>query len=255
MKHVVITGAADGIGKALTLRYAQAGYAITGIDIDQERALALQRNLDENGVKALFITADLTRQADLEIVVDRLNERPAIDVLVHNAGISAVGHFAQLDLAQQQLVLQLNFKTPLLLTAALLKNNQFGAEATLIFMASLSYFVGYPGAAVYAASKDGLAAYARSLRVGLAGYPLHVLTVFPGPTRTAHARRYSPDNSREQKRMSPETLANHIFEAEQRKQPILIPSLNNKTFALFGKLMPGLAEKVMKRVIFDPLVN
>lgn len=91
----------------------------------------------------------------------------------------------------------------------------------MVFVSSLAHFVSYPGASVYAASKDGLAAYARSLRV--AEPALHVLTVFPGLTRPAHARRYGPDNSREARRMPPEKLAELIYRAVQRRQKVLIP--------------------------------
>jgi hypothetical protein len=47
------------------------------------------------------------------------------------------------------------------------------------------------------------------------------MTVFPGPTRTAHARRYSPDNSREEKRMVPEELAERIFRGVEKKGAFL----------------------------------
>jgi short-subunit dehydrogenase len=113
--------------------------------------------------------------------------------------------------------------------------------------------VGYPGAAGYAASKDGLAAYARSLSVALAGQHIHVLTVFPGPTRTAHARRYSPDNRREQRRMPPEQLAAQIMQAIARRQSRLIPGASNRFFALLGSYLPGLVDGIMRKTLLEPL--
>jgi short-subunit dehydrogenase len=102
---------------------------------------------------------------------------------------------------------------------------------------------------VYAATKDGLASYARSLSVALAPCGIHVLTVFPGPTRTEHARRYSPDNSREEKRMAPEALAEQIFQAVKRRRRALVPGLGNRVFAWMGFCVPKVAEAVMRRVM------
>ncbi len=71
--------------------------------------------------------------------------------------------------------------------------------------------------------------------------------------RTAHARRYSPDNSREDGRMPPETLAAAIFRAEQAGQTRLIPGPANKLMGLAGHLLPGLLEMGMKKVILEKL--
>ncbi|MEM7032734.1 MAG: SDR family NAD(P)-dependent oxidoreductase [Chloroflexota bacterium] len=252
-KHCVITGAADGIGKALIIRFAQAGYVVTGIDVDQYKAETLRAELERQGYDVAFFVSDLTQKSEITSLTQSLSDRPQIDVFIHNAGINAVGHFAEMGLHPQYNVLRLNFLAPLLLTASLLKNRAFTTAPYLIFVSSLSYFVGYPGATVYAASKDGLAAYARSLGIITVKNPGRTLTVFPGPTRTAHARRYSPDNSREAKRMLPETLANLIFTAAQNQRQTLIPGFGNKAFAYFGKFLPKIAEKVMKRVILEAL--
>mgnify|MGYP001344796124 CR=1 FL=1 len=121
-----------------------------------------------------------------------------------------------------------------------------------MLISSLSYYTGYPGAAAYAASKDGLAHYARSLGVAL--WPQQrVLTVFPGPTRTAHARRYSPDNRREGRRMPPEKLAARIFAAQQRGQTILLPAFSARVMAIIGQTAPRLAEWLMRKTILDRL--
>jgi hypothetical protein len=254
-RHCVITGAADGIGKALAHAFAQAGYAITGVDVDAARAAQTQNELQAMGANVHFLMANLGQNEELERVVTALSAGPVIDVLIHNAGINAVGPFATSDLAHQETVLAVNLLAPLLLTRGLLAHSALRAGGSLVFVSSLSHFVSYPGAAVYAASKDGVAAFARSLRVALAPNDIHVLTVYPGPTRTAHARRYSPDNRREHRRMPPEQLAQLVLAAVQRRQWTLIPGAGNHLFAGVGRLAPGLVEPVMRRLLFDPLVK
>lgn len=251
--HCVITGAADGIGRALAHRFAAAGYAITGVDVDEERANVVREELARYGADVHFIAADLAATDELSTLSRALTDRPPITVLIHNAGISAVGPFTESNLARQRTVLAVNLVAPLLLTADLLKEHQLTTDATLVFLSSLSHFAGYPGAAVYAATKDGLAAYARSLAVALAPQGQRVLTVYPGPTRTAHARRYSPDNRREELRMLPEAVAAQLFAAVQAKRRKLIPGLANRSMALLGRVVPGVAERLMERTIYAKL--
>ncbi|MFZ1396262.1 MAG: SDR family NAD(P)-dependent oxidoreductase [Candidatus Promineifilaceae bacterium] len=246
----LITGAADGIGRALALRYAQAGYRIIGLDVDGEKAAQTRADIAAQDGQAAFVLGDLSRRDGLAAILPQLAPLRPFSCIIHNAGISAVGRFEGVPLARQQAVLHLNLHAPLWLTAELFRQNLLTPEASFVFLSSLSYFASYPGAAVYAASKDGLANYARSLHAAWRG---HCLTVFPGPVRTAHARRYSPDNSREDGRMPPETLANAIFHAEQAGNTRLIPGPANKLMGSAGHLFPGLLEVGMKKVILEKL--
>ncbi len=254
-RHCVITGAADGIGRALAHRFGRAGYQVTGIDVDWERAMYTQAELVNAGVNARFALADLADPQAVEQLLETLIGRPPIDVLIHNAGINAVGPFVTSDLTAQERVLAVNLAAPLRLTAGLLGTGQLAHGCTVVALSSLSHFVGYPGAAVYAASKDGLATYMRSLSMALADHHGHTLTVFPGPTRTAHARRYSPDNRREHRRMPPEEVADAIYRAVHRRRRRLIPGRSNRLFALVGRLAPGLAAQIMRRTLFEQLVR
>ncbi|MCG8348515.1 MAG: SDR family NAD(P)-dependent oxidoreductase [Chloroflexales bacterium] len=253
MKHCVITGAADGIGKALAQHFAAAGYAITGIDVDAARAEQTRTELAQRGATVAFLHADLAADEDITQVLEQLVAGTQIDVFIHNAGINAVGRFVSSNLERQQQVLNLNLLAPMVLTAGLLHAEQIARGGSFVFVSSLSRFVSYPGAVAYAASKDGIAAYARSLATPLARQDIHVLTVYPGPTRTAHARRYSPDNRREQRRMPPERLAALIYAAVQARRRVLVPGAGNKLFAVLGRYAPGLVERVMRKTILDRL--
>lgn len=255
MAHCLITGGADGIGRAVAERYAQAGYTVTIIDRDQVRGADLCRELSAQGCSASFIQADLREAQAIAAALAVLKGLPPADVVVHSAGISAVGRFGGSDMAAQHAVLDVNLRAPLLLSAGLLASGRVAAGGTLVFIASLSVFTSYPGAAVYAASKDGLAAYARSLRAALARRKINVLTVYPGPTRTAHARRYSPDNRRENRRMPPDRLAELIFAAVAKRQATLIPGAGNRLFARLGRLWPGLLDYAMRKTLLEKMAN
>lgn len=249
--HAVVTGAAEGIGRAVAAELGAHGYAVTGVDVNAARAAQTARELADQGLALTFLQGDLRDDADVARLAASLGAGPAIDVLVHNAGINCVGAFGRSNLAQQEAVLQVNLRAPLQLTAALLGSGKVAHGGSLVFISSLSRFVSYPGAAVYGASKDALASYARSLAVALAPQDIHVLVVYPGPTRTAHARRYSPDNRREARRMPPELLAAAIYRAMVRRQRTLIPGFGNRMAALLGQWLPGPVEWVMGKTLFE----
>jgi len=255
LPHVLITGAADGIGRALALRFAGDGYLVSGVDRDATRATQTQGEILNRGGRARFITADLAARGGVDDAVRAAAGWPPIDVLIHNAGINCVGPFVASDLARQRAVVDVNFTAPLLLTAGLLRERGLAGGGMLVAISSLSHFVGYPGATVYAATKDGLAAYARSVRLALAGAGVGALVVYPGPTRTAHARQCSPDNRREQRRMPPEMLADLIFAAVQQRRRALIPGAGNRIAAGIGRLAPGLMAGIMRRTLYAPLAR
>ena len=247
MKHAVITGAAHGIGNALAHRFAQAGYAITGVDIDTAGAARVEREL-----AARFVIADLRSEADIARALSKLQKKP-IDVLIHNAGINAIGRFPDISIENHEQIIAVNFYAPMRLTAALLKADRIAKGASIVFISSLSHYTSYPGAATYAATKSGLASYARSLSIALAPQNIHVMTVFPGPTRTAHARRHSPDNTREEKRMPPEIVAHHVYRGIKKKKHLIVPGATNRLTALLGKYCPPLMAYAMRKVILEKL--
>ena len=244
MKRCVITGAASGIGAALANVFWEKGYEVVGID----------RNESSSSHLSAFIKTDLAADGGLEALVEELSGT-SMDLFIHSAGINAVGAFEKADMSVQRRVLEVNLRAPMQLTRALLSNGMLQRGSSLVFIASLSHFVSYPGAAAYAASKDGLTAYARGLSVALAPQGIHVMTVFPGPTRTPHAREYSPDNSREAKRMPPEILAEKVAVALKQKRYRVIPGFSNKVFALIGTWFPTLTERIMLRTLFVRLEN
>lgn len=254
MKTVAITGAGNGIGRALALHYAAEGCSIVGIDIDETGLTETERLAVEAGGRFRASLADLCRKEDRRRILGILQRRKGADVFIHNAGLNLVGPFEDLPFENQRELIALNLTTPMILTRDLLAHRLLRENGSLVFMSSLSFFVAYPGAAVYAGTKDGLAHYARSLRMALKPRGYHVLTVYPGPSRTPMAERCSPDGNRRAKnRMAPERVAGLIARAVEKRRSELVPGMKSRVFASLGTWAPGLTERAMRRVIYDRL--
>lgn len=244
-RRALVTGAADGIGRALARRLLEAGWQVEGVDVDRARMAALPA--------LRWHACDLAQGEAVQALGRTLATGEPFDLVVHNAGISATGRFAKQAPDAWQAVLAVNLAAPLRLTPMLLAAGRVRQGGTLAFIASLSHQVGYPGAAAYAASKDGLAGYARSVRAAVRGRGLHVLVACPGPVRTEHARRHAPPGSDESRRMPPEDVADAVLAGVHRRRALVIPGAASRVAAWLGEWLPCVTDRIMVRSILERL--
>lgn len=272
----IVTGAGSGLGESIAARLLQQGRPVLGVD----RNRATAHGVGDNDKFDMHV-ADLAQRKDLDQLNAALQRLGESDLLVHCAGTSAVGAFAGQSLESLRTVLWTNFVAPMMLTARALERTGLvsagtvsapgasvsggkgGANvldtralapvASIVFVSSLSHFVGYPGAAVYAASKDGLAHFARSLRIALAPRGMNCLTVFPGPMRTPHAQRFAPPGASAANRIAPEVVADALLSAVSARRARLIPGAGARLAALFGSIAPGLSTRIMARTLYRRL--
>ena len=239
MVTALVTGAAAGLGAALAERLLADGTEVVAVDRAPMRARSgLHRH-----------TLDLADAAAVETFCVELVG--SLDLVVLNAGVSATGRFETLPAAAYERLLRVNVTAPLLMAARLVERMEPGG--TIVFVSSLSHRTGYPGASVYAASKDAVAAYARSVRRPFARRDVRVMCVFPGPVRTEHARRHAPPDADEAARMDPDELARRILQAVRRGRRTLYPGAAARATAIAGRAAPGRMTRLMRRLIFERL--
>ncbi len=244
---IVITGFASGIGRALASVAARRGLHVVGLDIDAAGGKRVEN--------ATYIPCDLANPQSVDEACALVGASTVPRLLFLNAGINAFGRFCDLPIEAIDRVARVNLLGHLRLTEGLL---QGGALRGIVCLSSLSYWVGYPGAAVYSATKSALAELAEfaTTRLHLAG-----MAVFPGPTNTRHASRYSPlgrspaggDIDAGSKRMDPKVLAERVFAGLDKGSGRVVPSAGLRVFALFARLFPGIASSVMRRSLLDKL--
>ena len=247
--NVLITGAVEGLGRALAEILLSQGHTVVAVDRNREGLHAMTQShvgLCESRL------VDMNDLETVRLLADRPGSEP-FDLVILNAGISATGKFEEIPADAYDRLLNINLRAPLILASGLVAGGHIAAKGKIVFISSLSYAVGYPGASVYAASKDAIAVYAKSIRKAFKRRNVGVLTVFPGPVKTAHAEKYSPKGSSADKRMEPEKLAHMILKAAASRRAELYPGFAAQMAAFGGRLAPNLMMKLMRKAIFDKL--
>ena len=247
--RVLITGAVEGLGRALAEQLLAEGHSIVAIDRNREGLHDLTQSHVGRCESRLVDMAD---KGVLRLLAEEPGAAP-YDLIILNAGISATGKFEEIPAEAYRRLINVNLRAPLLLATSLIANEKVAPRAKIIFISSLSHAVGYPGASVYAATKDGIAIYAKSIRKAFKKRGIAVMTVFPGPIRTAHADKHAPADAKAEKRMEPEKLAQLILKAAKSGKKELYPGIAASFAAFAGRFAPNAATKAMRRAIFDKL--
>lgn len=181
--HALITGASSGIGDAITREFAAQGWDVSLVARRKENLDSLAAELK---VKTFVRSADLSDPGVCtEVIDDCIKALGPIDVLVNNAGIQYVEATSGVSIERMQRLLNVNLASPLTLMQLVMPDMIARKSGAIINIASVAAITHTPGMCHYNGSKAGLAACSESLRVELAPQGVHVLTVYPGPVRSA----------------------------------------------------------------------
>jgi len=180
----VVTGGAQGFGRAITERFVASGAKVAIWDHDQ--ALA-EKTAKEIGNAATAFRVDVTDPAAVERTRDEtLKTLGKIDILVNNAGIAGINKTVwETDLEEWRRVLRVNLDGPFICCKAIVPAMQKQNYGRIVNIASIAGKEGNPNAAHYSASKAGLIALTKSLGKELAQHNIMVNAVTPAAARTA----------------------------------------------------------------------
>ena len=185
----VITGAANGIGKACAIRFAQEGAHIACLDLADELNEGVADECRQFDVQALALHCNVTDPASIQSAVDAaLAKWGRIDILVASAGIYTGSPLIEVSLAQWQRTLDINL-TGVFLTnqvvAPLLMKQKSGS---IINLSSMAGKTSWPASAEYSASKSGVIGLTRSVAMEMAPHGPTANAVCPGNTLTDMVR-------------------------------------------------------------------
>jgi NAD(P)-dependent dehydrogenase (short-subunit alcohol dehydrogenase family) len=200
---VLITGAGQGIGAAITRRFAEQGAKLALVDVNAEQLKQLTDSLDDCDVEILSLIADVSNKEQVGQLVKQVVEKfGRIDVLINNAGIIRDNLISNISEQDWDQVLDVNLKGAFLCCQAVfptLKIQRYGKIVNIVSRA----WLGSIGQANYTASKGGLVSLTRSLALEFARFQINVNAVAPGAIDSPMTQGMPPEARERLIRMQP----------------------------------------------------
>ena len=181
-KTVLVTGASRGIGKEVALKYAENGYDVVINYVSSKTDVkALEDEFKEKGVDCLTLKADVSKQEEVQELVDKAIEKfRKIDVLVNNAGITRDNLLMRMSEEEFDKVIEINLKGTFLVTKAVTKYMMKKRNGSIINLSSVVGVAGNAGQCNYSASKAGIIGFTKSIAKELASRNIRANAVAPG---------------------------------------------------------------------------
>ena len=207
-KTALVTGAGRGIGRAIATTLASDGAQVAVLDVDGAAASRVRDEIEALGVKALALTADLTRRAQVErAVAEAIQQFGQIDVLVNNAGWDKMQLFVESDEETWDRIIGINFKGLLYTCRAVLPHMIERRQGRVVNIASDAGRGGSSGEAVYAGTKGAVIAFSKTIAREVARYAITVNVVCPGLTDTPLLQGMRAESARNEKVLDAVTRA------------------------------------------------
>lgn len=179
-KVALVTGAASGIGLAVSQALAEAGHKVTMVDLNE-----ISGSAEAQKTGAFFIKADLSKQADCKAAVDKTVEQyGSIDILVNNAGIQHVCPVDEFPEEKWNLIISLMLTAPFLLTKyawPYMKRNNWGR---IINLNSVHGLRASEYKSAYVSAKHGMTGLTKTTAIEGAKFGITVNSICPGYVRT-----------------------------------------------------------------------
>lgn len=181
-KTALITGASRGIGEAIARKFAEAGANVAFTYLSSaDKALALQNELHQHGVKAIAYKSNAASFTEAEHLVNNvLMEFQTIDIVVNNAGITRDNLILRISEQQWDEVINTNLKSVFNITKQVIKPMMKQRSGSIINMSSIIGITGNGGQANYAASKAGIIGFTKSVAKELGSRNIRCNAVAPG---------------------------------------------------------------------------
>lgn len=200
-RTVVITGAAQGIGKAYAAAIAETGASVVLVDVNEDKVAAAAAELAARGHSAVAETVDVSDETSCTAFAERLRGRyTAVHGLVHNAAIFStidMKPFWEISVLEWDLLMAVNLRGPWLLTKALLPLLSEAGGASVVNVSSDSLWLGRTGYLHYVASKAGVYGMTHSMAHELGDLGIRVNSLSPGPVFTEIERGTVTEAQRE----------------------------------------------------------
>ena len=262
-----VTGAASGIGRALALELAARGCDVALADRDEAGMQAVAAEIAKAGARKVSLhRVDVAEPGQIEAFAQAaIAAHPGLNILINTAGVALLGQFAEIDQAQMEWLMNINFWGVVHSTRAFLPHLSRQQEAHIVNLSSIFGIIAPPGQTAYSAAKFAVRGFSESLRheLKLAASPVRLSAVHPGGVATNIARNSRTgsginDNARRAQsierfdsfaKTTPAAAALRIISGIEKNQPRILIGNDARFMDLVQRLRPGTYWAVLGRRI------
>jgi short-subunit dehydrogenase len=252
--RILITGASQGIGRALAVEAAQRGAKVLAAARSESLLDELARQVQEAGGRLETVPADVTNPEDRRRMADAaLHHFGGLDVLVNNAGIGATGHFVEVSPERLRKIMEVNFFGLTETTRVCLPLLRRGVKPAIVNVSSIAGKRGIPARSEYSASKFAVQGFSEALRAELAKDAIDVLVICPGLTQTNFSKNMLEQKARLQmdhlRGMTPEQVAKATLRMLERGRDEVCLTLQGRLIVFVSRFFPRLADRIARRKV------
>lgn len=260
--HVLITGAASGIGFAMALQLAAQGCTLELVDQNTEGLRILQNRLTAYPVRVYSHTVDLADDLQIARLWKTLaHAHRKVQVLINNAAVALMGQFGETTAHDFDWLMRINFHAVVCMTRHYLQQHDLQQPGHIVNLSSLFGLIAPPEQTAYAASKFAVRGFSQSLSHELAHTAVRITVAHPGGVATAIAKnaRVGPDVPPQKAqrrldlaqrvlRMSPQKAAHTILQAAQNKRARVVVGWDAKLLDLLERIAPVVHGHLLRAV-------
>jgi len=257
-QRIILTGASEGIGRALALALTRAGARVALAARDRDRLETLALECRRHGGETLPVPTDVANAQDCEwLVAETVKSFGGIDIVIHNAGVTMWSRFDALtDLAIFDTLMRVNYLGPVHLTAQALPHLK-QSRGLIVAVASLAGLTGVPERSGYAASKHAMIGFFDSLRIELRGSGVDVTVVAPDfVVSEIHKRAIGPDGQplgaspmMQAKIMTADECAARILRGIRKRERLVLMTARGRFGRWLKLIAPSLIDRLAERAI------
>jgi NAD(P)-dependent dehydrogenase (short-subunit alcohol dehydrogenase family) len=177
-KVILVTGASSGIGKAIAITFANAGYKVFGA------SRSVESGVIENGITQLQL--DVTSEDSIQNALNFIKQKEGrIDVLVNNAGLGMIGALENTSSRQVEEIFETNVYGVLNMCRAVLPIMRNQKSGTIFNVTSIAGLMGLPFRGIYSASKSAVEGFSEALSAEVNQFGIKVIIIEPGDFKTS----------------------------------------------------------------------
>ncbi|MCE9560476.1 MAG: SDR family NAD(P)-dependent oxidoreductase [Planctomycetes bacterium] len=252
--RVLVTGASQGIGRALVVEAARRGAKVLAVARSAELLSQLVGEVRAANGIIETVPADITKPEDRQAMVDAaVRHFGGLDVLINNAGIGATGHFMESDPAVLRSIFETNVFGLTETTRVFLPLLKLGVTPAIVNISSVVGKRALPARSLYSASKFAVAGFSESLRAELAKDGIDVVVVSPGLTQTNFSQNMLEQKAKMQldhlRGMTSEQVAIATLRALEKGSPDVTLTLKGIMLVIANRLFPWFVDWKAKKTV------